>query len=130
MGPPEGRLVVPADWPTAHERIVWHVRFPRALLAVLVGAAHAVVGTVLQAMVRNPLADPTILGGTASAAAGAVGVMVLGWTFAGTYTLPVAAFTGGIVGYGLAFLLANSWGFSARCAWCWPGSRWVFSSRR
>jgi iron complex transport system permease protein len=101
---------VPADWPAAHERIVWHVRFPRALLAVLVGGALAVVGTVLQAMVRNPLADPTILGGTASAAAGAVGVMVLGWTFAGTYTLPVAAFAGGVIGYGLAFLLANSWG--------------------
>ena len=101
---------VAADWPAAHERIVWHVRLPRALLAVLVGAALAVVGTVLQAMVRNPLADPTILGGTASAAAGAVSVMVLGWTFAGTYTLPVAAFVGGIIGYGLAFLLANSWG--------------------
>ncbi len=102
--------LVSAEWPDAHERIVWHVRLPRALLAVLVGAALAVVGTVLQAMVRNPLADPTILGGTASAAAGAVSVMVLGWTFAGIYTLPVAAFAGGAIGYGLAFLLANSWG--------------------
>ena len=101
---------VSVDWPAAHERIVWHVRLPRALLAVLVGAALAVVGTVLQAMVRNPLADPTILGGTASAATGAVSVLVLGWTFAGIYTLPVAAFAGGLIGYGLAFLLANSWG--------------------
>ena len=39
---------------------------------MLVGATLAVVGTVLQAMVRNPLADPTILGGTAGAAVGAV----------------------------------------------------------
>ena len=101
---------VPADWLAAHERIVWHVRLPRALLAVLVGATLAVVGTVLQAMVRNPLADPTILGGTSGAAVGAVSVMVLGWAFAGTYTLPVAAFTGGLIGYGLAFLLANSSG--------------------
>ena len=101
---------VSADWLAAHERIVWYVRLPRALLAVLVGATLAVVGTVLQAMVRNPLADPTILGGTAGAAVGAVSVMVLGWAFAGIYTLPVAAFAGGLIGYGLAFLLANSSG--------------------
>ena len=100
----------PADWPTAHERIVWHIRLPRALLAVLVGATLAVVGTVLQAMVRNPLADPTILGGTSGAAAGAVSVIVLGWAFAGVYTLSVAAFAGALIGYGLAFLLANSSG--------------------
>jgi len=102
--------VVSANWPAAHERIVWHIRLPRALLAVLVGATLAVVGTVLQAMVRNPLADPTILGGTSGAAAGAVSVIVLGWAFAGIYTLPVAAFAGGLIGYGLAFLLAHSAG--------------------
>ena len=102
--------LVSADWSAAHERIVWHIRLPRALLAVLVGATLAVVGTVLQAMVRNPLADPTILGGSSGAAAGAVSIIVLGWTFAGAYTLPVAAFAGGLVGYGLAFLLASSAG--------------------
>ena len=101
---------VSADWTAAHERIVWHIRLPRALLAVLIGATLAVVGTVLQAMVRNPLADPTILGGTSGAAAGAVSVMVLGWAFVGIYTLSVAAFAGGLIGYGLAFLLANSSG--------------------
>ena len=101
---------VSVDWLAAHERIVWHIRLPRALLAALVGATLAVVGTVLQAMVRNPLADPTILGGTAGAASGAVSVMVLGWVFAGIYTLSVAAFAGGLIGYGLAFLLANSSG--------------------
>ena len=101
---------VSAGWPGAHERIVWHIRLPRAILAVLVGATLAVVGTVLQAMVRNPLADPTILGGTSGAAAGAVSVMVLGWAFAGIYTLSVAAFAGGLIGYGLAFLLASSSG--------------------
>ena len=101
---------VSASWPAAHERIVWHIRLPRALLAMLVGATLAVVGTVLQAMVRNPLADPTILGGTSGAAAGAVSVIVLGWAFVGIYTLPVAAFAGGLIGYGLAFQLANSSG--------------------
>ena len=101
---------VSADWPAAHERIVWHIRLPRALLAVLVGATLAVVGTTLQAMVRNPLADPTILGGTSGAAAGAVSVIVMGWAFAGIYTLSAAAFMGGLIGYGLAFLLANSAG--------------------
>ncbi len=101
---------VSVDWPAAHERIVWHIRLPRALLAVLIGATLAVVGTVLQAMVRNPLADPTILGGTSGAAAGAVSVLVLGLAFAGIYTLSVAAFAGGLIGYGLAFLLANSSG--------------------
>ena len=102
--------LVLADWPAAHERIVWHIRLPRAVLALLVGATLAVVGTVLQAMVRNPLADPTILGGTSGAAAGAVSVIVLGWAFAGIYTLSVAAFAGGLAGYGLAFILAHSAG--------------------
>lgn len=86
------------------ERLVSDVRAPRAGLAALVGAVLAIVGTVLQALVRNPLADPAILGGTAGAGLGAVCVLVLGAS--GGVTLSVGAFAGSAFGFGLTFLLA------------------------
>lgn len=59
-------------WSTAQANIVWLIRFPRVLLAVFVGAGLAVVGVTLQALVRNPLADPFLLGITSGASVGAV----------------------------------------------------------
>jgi iron complex transport system permease protein len=96
------------DWTESQARIVWDIRLPRAVLAVLVGGSLALSGVTLQAMVRNPMADPTILGGTSGAAVGAVGVLALGWTFGGQYALSLAAFLGCLGGFGLAFLLARS----------------------
>ena len=96
------------DWSGAQERIVWEIRLPRALLATLVGASLAVSGVALQAMVRNPMADPTILGGTSGASVGAVLVLVLGIRIGGQYALSLAAFVGCLVGFGLAFVLARS----------------------
>lgn len=97
-----------ADWPEAFERIVWDIRLPRAILAVLVGASLAVSGVSLQAMVRNPMADPTILGGTSGAGVGAVLVLVIGVRLGGQFALSFAAFVGCLVGFGLSFLLAKS----------------------
>jgi len=89
---------VPAGgWSHVQGLIVWDIRIPRALLAALVGAALALVGATLQAMVRNPLADPTILGGTSGAGLGAVVVLLLGLTFAGAWSVAVAAFVGALV---------------------------------
>ena len=96
------------DWSGAQGRIVWEIRLPRALLATLVGASLAVSGVSLQAMVRNPMADPTILGGTSGASVGAVVVLVLGVRVGGQYALSLAAFVGCLVGFGLSFLLARS----------------------
>jgi len=103
-------LPMTADWPASQERIGWDIRLPRAILACLVGASLSVVGATLQAMVRNPLADPTILGGTAGAAVGAVAVIVLGWSFAGAYSLAAAAFAGALVAFAAAFALARAGG--------------------
>ncbi|MFD5887494.1 FecCD family ABC transporter permease [Streptomyces sp. NPDC060334] len=77
--------------------IVWDVRMPRLLLGAVVGAGLAVAGTVLQALVRNQLADPFLLGASSGASAGAVLVIVLGagvLDFAGGAEVPVAAFAG------------------------------------
>ncbi|MFB6619156.1 FecCD family ABC transporter permease [Streptomyces sp. NPDC056367] len=62
----------------AFAAIVWDVRLPRVLLGALVGAGLAVAGTVLQALVRNQLADPFLLGASSGASAGAVLVIVFG----------------------------------------------------
>jgi iron complex transport system permease protein len=58
--------------------IVWSIRLPRVLLAVLVGAALGAAGAALQGVVRNALADPALIGVSGGAALGAVGVIVLG----------------------------------------------------
>ena len=68
----------PADGDPVIDQIVWEFRFPRALLAFVVGSGLAVAGTALQALVRNPLADPYILGIASGASLGAVTVIVLG----------------------------------------------------
>ncbi len=104
----ETPLVQP-DWSHSDYGIVWLIRFPRVLLAGLVGAGLAVVGVTMQAMVRNPLADPYILGVSSGASVGAV--LVLGWgvfAFAGIYALSLGAFLGALLSCVLVFTLAHS----------------------
>lgn len=85
--------------------VIWNVRFPRLFCAVLVGANLAVAGTLLQTTVRNPLADPGILGVSAGAGVGALVVILF---FPGHSTLvPWAAFLGGIAS--VATLLGLAW---------------------
>ena len=63
-----------------HDQIVWDIRLPRVLVAAVVGAGLSVTGVALQALVRNPLADPYMLGITPGASFGAVLVMASGST--------------------------------------------------
>jgi iron complex transport system permease protein len=65
-------------WDPAEDAIVWQVRVPRVLLGCVVGAALAMSGTALQAMVRNPLAEPYVLGVSGGAAAGAAAAILFG----------------------------------------------------
>ncbi|PWJ85872.1 iron complex transport system permease protein [Pseudaminobacter salicylatoxidans] len=89
---------------SARDRIiVYDIRLPRVVLGVLIGAALAVSGAVMQGLFRNPLADPGLVGVSAGAGLGAIVVIVLGGTFLGPvlalfgiYTLPLAAFFGGL----------------------------------
>jgi len=87
------------------EGIVWSYRLSRAVVAACCGAALALSGTVLQALLRNPLADPYILGISAGASTGAVAVAILG-IGAGLFTLPAGAFIGALVAFALVTLLA------------------------
>ncbi|WP_229326909.1 iron chelate uptake ABC transporter family permease subunit, partial [Streptomyces sp. UNOC14_S4] len=64
--------------PGTQDLIVWRLRVPRALLASVVGAGLGLVGTAVQALVRNPLADPYLLGISSGASLGAVAAIVLG----------------------------------------------------
>ncbi|MFF4643367.1 FecCD family ABC transporter permease [Streptomyces sp. NPDC001389] len=87
--------------------IVWDVRMPRVLLGAVVGAGLAVAGAVLQALVRNALADPFLLGASSGASAGAVLVLVLGVGAGAAAGLPLAAFAGSLVALVAVYALAR-----------------------
>jgi iron complex transport system permease protein len=103
---PEGSALFSAT----DERIVWVFRLPRVLLGMMVGAALAVSGTTLQAVARNPLADPFIFGISYGASVGAVLVLSFGWSLFGGFTLAIAAFAGALVATTAVYLLAQQQG--------------------
>lgn len=86
--------------------VVWQLRMPRVLTAAAVGAGLAVAGAVMQQLVRNPLADPYLLGLSSGASLGAVAVLVLGVGV----VLPVAAFVGALAALAATLGLAGSLG--------------------
>ncbi len=86
--------------------IVLGLRLPRALLAVLVGGALAASGVVFQALLRNPLADPYVLGVSGGAAVGAVIAVVLGLAGGQPWVVPAAAFVGGAGAIALVLRIA------------------------
>lgn len=92
--------------PLLRDGIVWELRLPRVLTAAAVGAGLAVAGAVMQAITRNPLADPYLLGLSSGASLGAVAVLLLG----AAVLLPLAAFLGAMLALGLTLLLASSLG--------------------
>lgn len=86
------------DWTQLDERIIWGLRLPRVLLGMIVGASLAVTGVAMQALVRNHLADPFILGVSSGASATATLGMLFGaFSFLGTYALSISAFIGAAV---------------------------------
>ncbi|MBR7672552.1 FecCD family ABC transporter permease [Streptomyces daliensis] len=91
------------------EGIVWELRLPRTLLAAVCGAGLGVCGAVLQSLLRNPLADPFVLGVSSGASTGAVAVAVLG-VGGGAVSLSAGAFVGAVVSFGLVLLLAYTSG--------------------
>ncbi|MFC6013888.1 FecCD family ABC transporter permease [Nocardia lasii] len=87
------------------EGIVWEIRLPRTLLAAVCGAGLALCGTIMQSLLRNPLADPFVLGISSGASTGAVVVVVLG-IGAGAISLSAGAFGGALLSFALVMLLA------------------------
>jgi iron complex transport system permease protein len=94
--------------PEINLTIVRELRLPRALMGLLVGGGLALAGGVFQALLRNPLAEPYILGISGGAATGAVAVLALGWLSASAWGLPLAAFVGALLAITLVFGVAVS----------------------
>jgi iron complex transport system permease protein len=106
------RITVPSYLGWNLDVILYYSRIPRTLVAILIGAGLAVSGSVMQALVRNPLVDPYISGVSSGAAFGAV-LFLLGSFFVGLYetvSLPVVAFIGGLGAFGITFLIYRSAG--------------------
>ncbi|MCX5182757.1 iron ABC transporter permease [Streptomyces sp. NBC_00268] len=91
--------------------IVWNLRMPRTLLAAVCGAGLAVCGAVMQSLLRNPLADPFVLGVSSGASTGAVAVVVLG-VGGGAVSLSAGAFLGALLSFVLVLLLSHILGDS------------------
>ncbi|HTR20538.1 MAG TPA: iron ABC transporter permease [Gemmatimonadales bacterium] len=91
-----------------HSPIVWQLRLPRALLGFLVGGSLGLAGASLQSLVRNPLADPFLLGLSGGASLGAV--IAIAFHLPGPWALPLAAFGGALLAMGLVFRLALAGG--------------------
>ncbi|MDE1714458.1 iron chelate uptake ABC transporter family permease subunit (plasmid) [Chromobacterium amazonense] len=91
-------------WPDLADPLVAQLRLPRIVAALGVGAALAASGAALQALFRNPLADPGLIGTSGGAALAVIAVLALG--LAGL-SLPLAAFGGGLAATWLILLLAR-----------------------
>ena len=102
---PAGVIRAFSDPTSTEHTIVFSLRLPRVLLAFAVGAGLAVTGTALQALVRNPLADPYLLGLSGGAGLGAV--LAIALVAAGAWTVPLAAWVGAMVSVALVYRLAT-----------------------
>ncbi|MEM8597558.1 MAG: iron ABC transporter permease [Pseudomonadota bacterium] len=101
----------------AENAIVWQIRLPRVVLGLATGVALALAGAALQGVLRNPLAEPGLIGVTGGASLGAVATIVLGGVVAGAlpgalrpWLLPVSAFIGAAVVIAVIFALARRGG--------------------
>ncbi|WKY57700.1 iron ABC transporter permease [Vibrio sp. SNU_ST1] len=79
------------------DQVVLHLRLPRTFIAIICGAGLGIVGALLQTVTKNDLADPFIFGLSSGAATGAVFVITVIGSAIGIWTLPLAAFIGGII---------------------------------
>lgn len=102
-------LNLPSHYTERETTIILQIRFPRALSAMMVGAALSLSGAVLQALLRNPLADPFVLGISSGAALGAVLAILLGLggTLMGQYAIPGVAFLGALITIFLVYFISR-----------------------
>jgi len=106
--------------PIEQHSVIWSIRLPRVILGALVGAALGGSGAAMQALFRNPLADPSLTGMSGGAALAVTSVIVLGASVApglshllGAATLPLAAFVGGFAVSVVVFRLATRAGHTS-----------------
>jgi iron complex transport system permease protein len=101
------------DGPEALRLIVLEIRLPRAILALAIGAALGIAGAALQGYLRNPLAEPGVVGVSAAGALGAVVVFYFGLSRAFPLALPLGGLIGAGVGVWLVYALAGRGGSTA-----------------
>ncbi len=89
---------------TKFDTIIFDIRLPRVLLALIIGANIAISGALLQAVMGNPLADPGLTGVTSGAAACVLVIMLVFPEY--TYLVPIAAFVGGVIAACIVYMLA------------------------
>lgn len=92
------------------ESVLWNVRLPRVVLALLVGASLGCAGALMQGVFGNPLAEPGVIGISSGAAVGAVASIALGLNFFGNWTITVCAFAAGLATVLLVYALSRSGG--------------------
>jgi len=92
--------------PRIQEAVIWDYRLSRSLVAAFCGAGLALSGAILQSLLRNPLAEPYVLGISAGASTGAVSVMLLGFG-AGAISLSAGAFAGALLAFAFVVMLAS-----------------------
>ncbi|AWB50865.1 ABC transporter permease (plasmid) [Gemmobacter aquarius] len=105
--------IVTPGWSAGRANIVWEIRFPRVVLAGLVGAGLGLVGAALQSVTRNPLADPHLLGISSGGAFGAIAALLHTGLFLGLLTVPLMAFGGALVATVLVLGVAQLAGASS-----------------
>ncbi|MEV6951235.1 iron ABC transporter permease [Streptomyces sp. NPDC051183] len=92
------------------ESVLWNVRLPRVVLALLVGASLGCAGALMQGVFGNPLAEPGVIGISAGSAVGAVAAIGLGLSFFGNWTITVCAFVAGLITVASVYLLSRNGG--------------------
>lgn len=107
------RVIVPFSMSDMEREILFSIRLPRVAVALLMGAALGASGAVLQGVLRNPLADPYILGISSGASLAAAVGLLAGFYFFGSVSVPVAAFIGAV----LVSLLVGVFGWKRGGLW-------------
>lgn len=90
------------------ESALWNIRFPRVAMALVIGAALAAAGLLMQAIFGNPLAEPGVVGVSGGAALGASATIVFGWAFLGEWTVAVTAFVGGLAATLIVYAMSRA----------------------
>lgn len=91
-------------------RVVYNLRLPRVLIAIFAGASLALAGALLQAAIKNPLADPGIIGITSAAMLG--NVVVINFLPQLFFYAPIFAFTGGLIAFGILYIVTKKYDMS------------------
>ena len=107
LGPLDLWRALSADGDPTARAILLQLRLPRAVLAALVGGALGLSGCTFQALLRNPLAEPYVLGVSGGAAVGAVAIVVTGLGVTLPWTLPLGAFLGAVAAMALVLQVAR-----------------------